>query len=92
MDEIFEALHLPGTIVVDVRTPAEYANGHYTESINIPLTELENNIEKLRYANRVMVCCASGVRSQKACILLRQKGIESIDGGSWLSIDQHSKK
>lgn len=79
-------LQEPGTIVVDVRTPAEFESGHVENSINIPLQDLPVHLDELRGIKHVVLCCASGARSMRACIYLRQNGIECSDGGSWLNI------
>jgi len=91
MNRIAELLPLPGTVVVDVRTPQEYSEGHLAKSINIPLAQLNSHMDELKRAGKVIVCCASGIRSQKASILLKQNQIDCLDGGSWLDINKYSK-
>ena len=73
-------------VVVDVRTPAEFMEGHLEHSVNIPLNQLLDHTDELRAVKDLTVCCASGVRSKKAAMLLAQNGIDSIDGGSWLNL------
>jgi len=89
MSRISELLQQPGTVVVDVRTPGEYIGGHCTNSINIPLNELTNRLDDFKQMPGIIVCCASGVRSQKASLILKQNSIECTDGGSWLDINKH---
>jgi len=91
MNKIAELLPLPGTVVVDVRTPQEFNDGHFAKSINIPLCELSRHLEELKQAENIIVCCASGMRSQKASLLLKQNQIDCLDGGSWLDINKYSK-
>lgn len=91
MNKIAELLPLPGTVVVDVRTPQEFNEGHLTKSINIPLSELGKHLEELMQAENIIVCCESGIRSQKASMLLKQNDIDCLDGGSWLDINKYSK-
>ncbi|HVW15552.1 MAG TPA: rhodanese-like domain-containing protein [Mucilaginibacter sp.] len=76
-----------GVIIVDVRTPAEYQERHFDQSINIPLGELPGRLNELKNAKEVIVCCASGIRSNKALNLLRQNGIACHDAGSWLNLN-----
>ena len=74
--------------IVDVRTPAEFMGGHVADSINMPLDELPEQIEKLRARPAPLVlCCASGNRSGQAHRFLSQYGIECVNGGSWLDVN-----
>jgi phage shock protein E len=77
-----------GATIVDVRTPAEYKNGHIKASINIPLQVLDKNISKLNKNKPVITCCASGMRSGSAKSLLKSKGFDAYNGGSWTSLKQ----
>ena len=86
MNTISELLKL-GAKVVDVRTPAEYAEGHVEDSINIPLNELSGYTEELKKMHGIIVCCASGVRSNKAANLMKVYGINCLDGGSWMNLN-----
>jgi rhodanese-related sulfurtransferase len=89
MDNISELL-TSGAIIVDVRTPAEYAEGHLKGSINVPLHEIATHTEELKKMPAVIVCCASGIRSNKAANILQQSGIECLDAGSWLNLNHLS--
>lgn len=76
-----------GTII-DVRSPAEFMGGHATDSINIPLNELPARIEEFRTMTQpLIVCCASGNRSGKACRFLLTHDIACHNAGSWLDIN-----
>lgn len=76
-------------VVVDVRTPQEYAGGHVADSLNIPLNELPANIDKLKNIDgSILLCCASGARSNMAKQMLSQHGLLNVtDGGSWTSVN-----
>ncbi len=75
--------------VVDVRTPQEYAGGHVANSINIPLNELPGSIERLKsFDGKIVLCCASGARSNMARQMLMQSGITNVtDGGPWTNVN-----
>ena len=76
-----------GGIIIDVRSVGEFANGNVSGSKNIPLNTISgkaNNIKKLN--KPVIVCCASGMRSGQAASILKSKGIEVVNGGSWRSL------
>ncbi|PZG90246.1 transporter [Streptomyces sp. NTH33] len=77
-------------IVIDVRTPGEYASGHLPGALNIPLDRVRQALPEIRQAaarGDVLVVCASGARSQKACALLAEQGVSTatlIGGtGAW---------
>jgi NADPH-dependent 2,4-dienoyl-CoA reductase/sulfur reductase-like enzyme/rhodanese-related sulfurtransferase len=71
-----------GAVVVDVRTPAEYATGAIPGSRNIPLDELRaRHVELL--GRPVVVHCQVGQRGHTAARLLTQLGhdVRNLDGG-----------
>ncbi|MCB1790550.1 MAG: rhodanese-like domain-containing protein [Gammaproteobacteria bacterium] len=67
-------------VVVDVRSMAEFKDGHIVNAVNIPLNSLGNSIKQLeKYRNRPIVAvCRSGSRSGAACGLLRKNGFENV--------------
>lgn len=78
-----------GAIIIDVRTPAEYKQGHVQKSINIPLNELSNHIAKLKKDSVIITCCASGMRSASAKNILKSNGFTSVyNGGGWSSLQK----
>jgi rhodanese-related sulfurtransferase len=73
--------------VIDVRTPAEYASGHLPGALNIPLDHVRRALPEIRHAadrGDVLVVCASGARSESACKLLSEQGIQTatLAGGT----------
>ena len=74
-----------GAIILDVRSKAEYLNGHIKDSINIPVDTLRNNLFKLKDKNQpVITCCASGMRSASAKSILKSNGFTKVyNGGGW---------
>ncbi len=78
-----------GTIV-DVRTPAEFMGGNVTDSINVPLQEIQQRLNEIKRLKMPLVlCCASGGRSAVATQFLASQGIECFDGGSWLNVNRY---
>ncbi len=76
-----------GAVVVDVRTPGEFAGGHARNAKNIPLDTLPNKVDQIKsWGKPVVVCCASGMRSARAKSLLESKGMEVHDAGPWTTI------
>ena len=81
-----------GGVIVDVRTTGEYAAGHLKGSINIPLSELGNQIYKLNKSKPVITCCASGMRSSSAKSMLQSSGFSEVhNGGSWMNLKNLEK-
>jgi phage shock protein E len=77
-----------GAIIIDVRTPGEFQGGHIKGSKNIPLNTIGNQIESIKKLNKpVIACCASGIRSSQATSILKSNGIEAMNGGGWMSLE-----
>ena len=77
-----------GAIILDVRTPEEYRDGHIKGSKNIALQVLNGNIETIKKWNKpIIACCRSGMRSAQATSILKQNGIDCINGGGWQSLE-----
>lgn len=77
-----------GAIIIDVRSKGEFAGGHIKGSINIPVDQLRNNLNKLKNKTKpIITCCASGMRSASAKSLLKSIGyLEVYNGGGWNSL------
>ncbi len=77
-------------LFIDVRTPAEYAEGHVQGAKLIPVQELEQRLAEVPKEKRVYLYCRSGKRSAAAAKILVKSGftnIENIEGGieAWRS-------
>ncbi|MCS6988641.1 MAG: rhodanese-like domain-containing protein [Chloroherpetonaceae bacterium] len=73
-----------GAFLVDVRTPQEFAAGHVKGSVNIPLDQVPQNLDKFKGKSKIVVFCRSGNRSGQAKAFLNQNGFTNvINGGSW---------
>jgi rhodanese-related sulfurtransferase len=87
----------PGAVYLDVRTEGEFAQGHPTGAINIPVVfikgpgQMEVNPEFVAVAEKVLpkstklvVGCMAGGRSQRACEMLEEAGyadLTNVRGG-----------
>ena len=69
-----------GYLIVDVRTPQEYAEGHIPHAINVPLDTIGTNppAELPDKAQMIFVYCRSGARSMTASNKLAQMGYTNI--------------
>ena len=67
---------------VDVRTEAEYLEGHIPGSLNIDVTKEDFSSlaqSKLNKNQKVAIYCRSGNRSKKAAALLQAEGFEVVE-------------
>jgi len=65
-------------VVVDVREPWEYRQGHVPGALLMPLGQLSMRLGELDMERPVAVICATGNRSQSASALLGQKGFKTV--------------
>lgn len=72
-----------GQVVIDVRTPDEYAEAHVPGAIDVPLEQLGQRIGELPEAHPLVLICASGQRSAQGAALLNERGVPavSVEGG-----------
>ena len=69
-----------GAIILDVRTPQEFATGHVDGAINIPVQELERRIKEVQRLNKpVITYCRSGMRSGQAVQIMKKHGVEAFN-------------
>ena len=74
------AMKAPGTIVLDVRTPAEYAGGHLpaAQNIDIEAPDFATRIAALDKAATYAVYCHSGNRSGTALEQMSAAGFTHV--------------
>lgn len=67
-------------LFVDVREVNEFKNGHILDAQNHPMSSFDKQLSQLdKFKNKpVVVYCASGARSGRACSKLRKKEFESV--------------
>jgi rhodanese-related sulfurtransferase len=76
-----------GAVIIDVRNPNEFRQGHIQGSKNIPVNEIRSKVEMIRKWNKpVITVCLSGGRSAAAKSVLSAAGIEVYNGGPWYSL------
>ncbi|HEX6126080.1 MAG TPA: rhodanese-like domain-containing protein, partial [Pyrinomonadaceae bacterium] len=63
---------------IDVRQPGEYAAGHASGAINLPLNSLDKNIDKLDPMKATFVICQTGYRSSLATSILENAGFKTV--------------
>lgn len=84
MAEDLEDIIKHGAILIDVRTPEEFNDGHIEGSINVPVDEIGKAMSWLVKDVPVVLVCASGSRSEFAKMILEANGYKKVyNGGSW---------
>lgn len=76
--------NISAPVIIDVRTPQEFATGSIEGAVNLPLTGLPDSLlnEGIALDEEVVVYCRSGRRSAQAKTLLKAAGFELVfDGG-----------
>jgi rhodanese-related sulfurtransferase len=74
-----------GTVlVIDVREPHEYADGHVPGAEPMPLMSVPQRVDELPTDRPVYVVCAVGGRSAQAAAFLAARGVDAVnvDGGT----------
>ena len=84
--QVTQMMNRGKTVVVDVRTPEEFAKGHLRDAKNIPLADLSSRIGELDKSKgkSVVIVCQTGARADKAVKLFQAAGFDdvvSLDGG-----------
>ncbi len=68
-------------VVIDVRTPSEYAEKHIPGAINIDHSLIATEIQKLKIAkeDKIILYCRSGRRSGIALEALKKLGFQNLE-------------
>lgn len=77
--EATQLINHQDAVVLDVREDSEFYAGHVPHSVHVPLGQLAKHAELEKYKNRpVIAICRSGMRSSRACGVLRKNGFEQV--------------
>lgn len=78
-------------VMLDVRTRGEFATGHFSRAVNIPVDELRQKLDYIPRGVPVYVNCRSGTRSYIACRVLTAHGFEcyNLAGGAAFAAHVH---
>lgn len=91
-----EVASLPAdSILLDVRTAAEFDAGNITGAVNIPVDEIRQRLAELPPDKKIYIYCEAGLRGYLAHRILRQNGYEEVynlSGGyiSWKACNLES--
>jgi rhodanese-related sulfurtransferase len=76
-----------GAVIIDVRSPQEFDNGHIKGSKNIPVNIIQREVNSIKKMGKpIITVCQSGARSGMAKGILKNAGIEVYNGGSWYGL------
>jgi phage shock protein E len=74
-----------GAKIVDVRTPMEFADGHFPNAVNIPVDQVQRRIHEFGDKQKpIVVHCASGSRSAHAARILTSEGYTDVTNAGGL--------
>ncbi len=78
--ELTQMVNKNKALLLDIRSQDAYNNGHIIDSLHIPTAEFESRIKQLpgKADRPVVIYCAHGTDSAKACRLLRMQGREQV--------------
>jgi rhodanese-related sulfurtransferase len=84
-------------MLLDVRTPEEFTNGHVAGARSLPLPELATRLDELAKDAAIYCICLWDGRSQRACDLLQRAGFTNVTNvtggmGAWQQAGLPSKR
>jgi rhodanese-related sulfurtransferase len=68
-------------LLLDVRTPAEFVDGHIPGAVNIPVDELRSRLGELPRSRGITAYCQVGQRGYLATRSLLQEGFDAVNLG-----------
>ena len=82
--------HNGKVLILDVRTPREYARGHVPEAVNVPIDVLARKVKQMQVAKTttIVTMCDHGGRSSRAAMELQKMGYHAT---SFCRIDSWQK-
>ncbi len=83
-DEL-DAIDRTQTIILDVRTPEEFAEGCIPGAVNIPLDDLRSRLSEIPEDKDIVVYCKIGLRAYLGCRILVNNGFDRVKNlsGGW---------
>jgi rhodanese-related sulfurtransferase len=86
VSEFSQKITEPGVIILDVRTPEEFASGHIQGAVNIDFNsgDFANEITRLNPSETYAIYCRSGSRSGQAASIMHVAGfhdVSNLNGG-----------
>lgn len=67
-----------GAMIVDVRPPEMFAEGHLPQAVNIPVEAIRSNLASFPHDKPVITYCNRGVRAYQAARILQNRGFDNV--------------
>jgi len=87
--------HDKNLLVIDVRRPTEFADGHIKDAVNLPLSDMADPISMANFEENqnLYLHCQGGFRSMVAASLMKRQGIHNLYNvaGGWNQIKEQEK-
>lgn len=90
--DIISIVQSPETVFVDVRIPSQFEEKTIDNAVNIPLAEIENNLDFFRKQKSIVIFCNSGNQSSQALEILKKNGITNVYNAYTVQKLEHLQK
>lgn len=79
-DEVVKEMSNPDSVIIDVRIKDQFDAGHIDGALNIPLADIDANMDKFKSLNgkKIIFYCNTGKQSSQAAKKLEEKGIKNV--------------
>lgn len=76
-----------GAVIIDLRSPREFDEGHIPEAINIPVDRIPINAARIKAMDRPVILCGHSGSLGNARDYLLNHGVKEVyNGGSWVKV------
>ncbi len=83
----YKQLVKDGAKIIGVRSKIEYQGGHPKNALNIPVDQINSQLDTIKLFNKpVVLVCRSGARAGNAKRILTSNGIEAYNAGPWQNL------
>lgn len=76
--QLHDGFEAPPPVVIDVREPREYAQGHIPQAQLVPLRSVLDDTVRLPNDRQIVLVCRSGRRSKRAAYALQKMGVVNV--------------
>lgn len=74
-------------LIIDVRTPMEYHEGHAPDSELVQMHEIPMQVERFKQLNKpIVLVCRTGSRAEAVKNYLLRFGIDVVNAGPWQAV------